>query len=94
VFEACARDGWTGAMTWMAQLDDNGLGTAGEDPARAAEWDRMAAEAGDPVALVANVDRIRKLLDWRPQYQDLDTIVTHALTWERRLPGKIEGGAA
>lgn len=49
VFEACARDGWTGAMTWMAQLDDNGLGAPDEDPARAANWDRMAAEAGDPV---------------------------------------------
>jgi hypothetical protein len=49
VFEACARDGWTGAMTWMAQLDDNGLGAAGADPARAAGWDRLAAEAGDPV---------------------------------------------
>jgi hypothetical protein len=51
VFEACARDGWTGAMTWMAQLDDNGLGAAGEDPAHAAGWDRLAAEAGDPVGL-------------------------------------------
>ena len=49
VFEACAADGWTGAMTWMAQLDDNGLGTPVEDPDRAAHWDRMAAEAGDPV---------------------------------------------
>jgi UDP-glucose 4-epimerase len=43
---------------------------------------------GDPVALVANVDRIRATLDWRPQFQDLDTIVAHALAWEKRLPGK------
>ena len=43
---------------------------------------------GDPAALVANVDRIRAILDWRPQFQDLDTIVAHALAWERRLPGK------
>ena len=49
---------------------------------------------GDPAALVANVDRILSALDWRPQYQDLDTIVTHALTWERRLPGKRATGAA
>ena len=48
VFEACAADGYTGAMTWMSQLDDNGLG-AEEDPAAAAEWDRRAAEAGDPI---------------------------------------------
>ncbi len=31
--------------------------------------------AGDPAALVANVDRIRSVLDWRPLYQDLDNIV-------------------
>lgn len=48
LFEQCAEDGWTGAMTWMSQLDDNGLG-APEDPRRAAGWDRRAAEAGDPV---------------------------------------------
>ena len=51
VFEACAADGWTGAMTWMAQLDDNGLGAPDEDPGRAAAWDRKAAEAGDPVGM-------------------------------------------
>ena len=43
---------------------------------------------GDPASLVANVDRIRKTLDWHPQFQDLNTIVTHALAWEKRLPGK------
>jgi UDP-glucose 4-epimerase len=47
-----------------------------------------ARRPGDPAALVANVDRIRKTLDWRPQFQDLDIIVSHALAWERRLPGK------
>ncbi len=49
---------------------------------------------GDPAALVANVDRILSTLDWRPQFQDLDTIVTHALAWERRLPGKRNTAAA
>lgn len=49
VFELCAtKGGYTAAMTWMGQLDNNGLG--GEyDPDAAAEWDRRAAEAGDPV---------------------------------------------
>lgn len=51
VFEACAADGWTGAMTWMSQLDDNGLGTPDESPDGAANWDRMAAESGDPVGM-------------------------------------------
>ncbi len=48
VFEACAAAGYTGAMTWMSQLDNNGLG-AEYDPDKAAAWDRKAAEAGDPV---------------------------------------------
>lgn len=48
VFETCANAGWTGAMTWMSQLDNNGLG-GDYDPDSAAEWDRRAAEAGDPV---------------------------------------------
>lgn len=48
VFEACAEAGYTGAMTWMSQLDNNGLG-APEDPDAAAGWDRRAADAGDPV---------------------------------------------
>lgn len=48
ILEACASNGWTAAMTWMSQLENNGLG-ADEDPERAAEWDRLAAEAGDPV---------------------------------------------
>jgi TPR repeat protein len=49
IFELCAtKGGYTAAMTWMGQLDNNGLG--GEyDPDAAAEWDRRAAEAGDPV---------------------------------------------
>lgn len=41
--------------------------------------------AGDPPALIARADRIRGLLGWTPRYNDLDTIVGHALAWERRL---------
>ena len=48
VFEQCAEAGYTAAMTWMSQLEDNGLGGP-ENPQAAAEWDRRAAEAGDPV---------------------------------------------
>jgi UDP-glucose 4-epimerase len=47
--------------------------------------------AGDPTALVANVDRIHSTLDWRPQFQDLDRIVAHALAWEKRLLGMRSG---
>ena len=52
-----------------------------------------ARRAGDPIALVANVERIRSTLDWRPQFEDLNTIVTHALAWERRLLGRRESAA-
>jgi UDP-glucose 4-epimerase len=43
---------------------------------------------GDPPALVANVDRIRTTLPWRPQFQNLDTIVAHALAWEKQLAAR------
>jgi len=48
---------------------------------------------GDPPALVADVERIRTRLDWRPHFDDLDTIVAHALTWERRLSAMRAGAA-
>lgn len=48
VFENCARKGWTGTMTWMSYMEDNGFGGS-MDPDAAAEWDRKAAELGDPV---------------------------------------------
>lgn len=48
IFEACAAAGYTGAMTWMSQLDNNGLG--GEyNPDGAANWDKRAADEGDSV---------------------------------------------
>lgn len=50
VFRNCANAGYTGAMTWMSYLEDNGLGGP-EDPDAAAEMDRLAAEAGDPIGM-------------------------------------------
>jgi UDP-glucose 4-epimerase len=44
--------------------------------------------AGDPMSIVATGRRIREVLGWKPQYDDLDTIVQHALAWERRLVEK------
>ena len=40
---------------------------------------------GDPAALVANAERIRNVLGWKPQLNDLDTIVKHAFAWESKL---------
>ncbi|HUI94954.1 MAG TPA: UDP-glucose 4-epimerase GalE [Xanthobacteraceae bacterium] len=44
-----------------------------------------ARRAGDPAQIVANSDRIRALLGWRPQFDDLAVIAAHALAWERKL---------
>ncbi|MEJ5977790.1 UDP-glucose 4-epimerase GalE [Novosphingobium sp. PS1R-30] len=41
--------------------------------------------AGDPDSLIADNTQIRATLPWVPQHADLDTIVEHALAWERRL---------
>ena len=40
---------------------------------------------GDPAAIVAGADKIRAEFGWRPKFDDLTTIVTHALAWERTL---------
>ena len=49
-FEACAEAGYTRAMTWMSYLEDNGYG-GDYDPDASTEWNRRAAEAGDPVGM-------------------------------------------
>ncbi len=41
--------------------------------------------AGDPDALIADNSRILATLPWRPQHDDLDTIVRDAMAWERVL---------
>ena len=41
--------------------------------------------AGDPPELIAVANRVREVLGWSPQYDDLDTIVRTALAWERKI---------
>jgi UDP-glucose 4-epimerase len=41
--------------------------------------------AGDPPVLVAEAQRIRSQLGWKPQLDDLDAIIESALRWERKL---------
>ena len=43
---------------------------------------------GDAPSLVANVERIHATLPWRPRFQNLDTIVSHALAWEKELASR------
>jgi len=40
---------------------------------------------GDPAQIVAAGDRARAMLGWKPQYDDLSTIIAHALAWEQKL---------
>jgi UDP-glucose 4-epimerase len=40
---------------------------------------------GDPAQIVAGADRVRAMLAWTPQYDDLATIIAHALAWEQTL---------
>ncbi|HEX9947883.1 MAG TPA: UDP-glucose 4-epimerase GalE [Allosphingosinicella sp.] len=51
-----------------------------------------ARRAGDPDALVADNGKILETLPWRPKLDDLDTIVTHALAWERKLAERAGTG--
>ncbi len=41
--------------------------------------------AGDPAAIIAGADQVRKVLGWQPKYQDLDFIVQSAFAWEKHL---------
>ena len=40
---------------------------------------------GDPAELVAASTRLRTALGWKPEHDDIDQIVAHALDWEKRL---------
>jgi UDP-glucose 4-epimerase len=45
---------------------------------------------GDPPALVADNGKILARLPWVPRHDDLDTIVAHALAWERALATRTD----
>ncbi|MBF9036709.1 sel1 repeat family protein [Rhodobacterales bacterium HKCCE2091] len=50
IFGACADAGYTRAMTWMSYLEDNGFG-GDYNPDASTDWNRQAAEAGDPMGM-------------------------------------------
>lgn len=43
---------------------------------------------GDAVAVIANADRAREELHWRPEHDDIEAIVRSALDWEKLLKFK------
>jgi len=40
--------------------------------------------AGDPPVLISKAEKIKRVLGWKPQYQDLDLIVKNAYDWEKK----------
>jgi len=40
--------------------------------------------AGDPDSLISDPARLKATLGWEPAYAELDTIIAHALAWERK----------
>ncbi|HEY6572842.1 MAG TPA: UDP-glucose 4-epimerase GalE, partial [Candidatus Eisenbacteria bacterium] len=45
---------------------------------------------GDPPLLIASSESARRVLGWKPQFGDLDTIVETAWNWRRRYPEGYE----
>jgi UDP-glucose 4-epimerase len=41
--------------------------------------------AGDPARLVADATRARSKLGWKPEFDELETIVAHAWAWEQKF---------
>ena len=47
--------------------------------------------SGDPARIVADSALLRETIGWRPRFDDLATIVSHALAWERELLARRTG---
>jgi UDP-glucose 4-epimerase len=45
-----------------------------------------ARRAGDPPRLVAASEKIQRELGWRPQFQNIDTIIESAWKWHQKFP--------
>jgi UDP-glucose 4-epimerase len=44
----------------------------------------VARREGDPARLIADATRAKTILGWKPIYQDIETIVNHAWSWEQK----------
>jgi UDP-glucose 4-epimerase len=44
-----------------------------------------AKRPGDAASVVANSALVRRILNWTPRYDDLETIIQTALAWEQSL---------
>jgi len=50
--------------------------------------DEEPRRAGDPPILIAVADKIRHVIGWQPEFDDLDTIVRTSLEWEKKIVAK------
>ena len=57
------------------------------NPIAVVECDRRP---GDPPALVGSGEKAKRVLNWQPQYAELETILTHAWKWHQNRHGSIE----
>lgn len=53
--------------------------------------ERGPARPGEPEELVADNQKIKKVLGWQPKYSDLSTIVKTAWQWHKNHPGGYGG---
>ena len=45
-----------------------------------------ARRAGDPSTLIASSDKAKEILGWRPEFDDLETIISTAWNWHKNHP--------
>lgn len=61
------------------------LDTVGKVAGKPLQVTETGRRAGDPACLTANNARLVQTLGWKPRFDDLTTIVQHALAWEKHL---------
>ena len=63
------------------------IATAKEITGQHLNEEATARRVGDPAILVASAEQAKQVLDWKPQYTQLQEIITHAWAWEQKLSG-------
>ena len=79
----------------MAILVLGGAGYIGSHTAREVTGHPIPAKveprrAGDPAQLIASSEKAKSVLGWKPQYDDLRTIIQTAWDWHRSHPHGYE----
>ena len=57
---------------------------AGKVTGQPVEAVKTERRPGDPAKLVADSEKIRKELGWKPKYEDIETIITTAWNWHQK----------